>query len=118
MIVRDRNSSFGRRLGCCFSAIALALVVLPASAQSKTENPEWVPSGQGITPLAPTGAVFTKLNPGLKDLPNYTAGQAIKTAMSPDGRTLLVLTSGYNRLNNAQGIRNAADSNEYVFVFD
>ena len=39
-------------------------------------------------------------------------------ALSPDGDTLLVLTSGYNRLNDAQGQRNAADSNEYAFVFD
>jgi YVTN family beta-propeller protein len=118
MIVRHRNSSFGLLLGSLLSAVTLAGLVSPACAQSNTDRPEWVPSGQGITPLAPTGAVFTRLNPGLKDLPDYAAGQAIKTATSPDGKTLLVLTSGYNRLNNAQGIREAADSNEYVFVFD
>jgi YVTN family beta-propeller protein len=77
-----------------------------------------MPSGQVITPLAPVGAVFSRLNPGLKDFPSYTVGQAVKTVTSPDGATLLVLTSGYNRLNNAQGVRVAADSNEYVFVFD
>jgi YVTN family beta-propeller protein len=77
-----------------------------------------LPSGQIITPLAPDGAVFSELNPGLKDFPSYTVGQAIKTVVSPDGNTLLVLTSGYNRLNNAQGNRVAADSNEYVFIFD
>jgi DNA-binding beta-propeller fold protein YncE len=77
-----------------------------------------MPSGQIITPLAPTGAVFSKLNPGLKDFPDYTVGQAVKTAISPDGNTLLVLTSGYNRLNDRKGARAAADSNEYVFVFD
>ncbi len=118
MIVRHRNSSFGLLLGSLLSAVTLVGLVSPACAQSNTDRPEWVPSGQGITPLAPTGAVFTRLNPGLKDLPDYAAGQAIKTATSPDGKTLLVLTSGYNRLNNAQGIREAADSNEYVFVFD
>ncbi|MGH7914776.1 MAG: YncE family protein, partial [Candidatus Binataceae bacterium] len=31
---------------------------------------------------------------------------------------MLVLTSGYNRLNNSRGVREAKDSNEYVFVFD
>jgi YVTN family beta-propeller protein len=77
-----------------------------------------VSSGQAITPLAPAGAAFSELNPGLKDFPNYTVGQAVKTVISPDGRTLLILTSGYNRLNNAEGVRVAADSNEYVFVFD
>jgi YVTN family beta-propeller protein len=77
-----------------------------------------VPSGQIVTPLAPKGATFSRLNPGLRDFPGYTAGQAVKTTLSPDGGTLLILTSGYNRLNNAQGVREAADSNEYVFVFD
>jgi len=77
-----------------------------------------MPSGQFITPLAPRGATFSQLNPGLSDFPNYTVGQAVKTVISPDGKTLLVLTSGFNRLNDAQGHQIAADSNEYVFVFD
>jgi DNA-binding beta-propeller fold protein YncE len=101
-----------------FAATLLAFAGLAANAQSDAGRPQAVPSGQMITPLAPTGAVFSTLNPGLKDFPSYRAGQAVKTAISPDGRTLLVLTSGYNRLNNAQGVREAADSNEYVFVFD
>lgn len=77
-----------------------------------------MPSGQLITPLAPAGAKFSRLNPGLKDFPDYTVGQAVKTAISPDGNTLLVLTSGFNRLNDEHGHRVIADSNEYVFVFD
>ena len=104
--------------GCLLFAVTLAGFVPPAKAQTKAGSAESMPSGQLITPLAPTDAVFTRLNPHLKDFPNYTVGQAIKLAISPDGKTLLVLTSGYNRLNNAQGIRVAADSNEYVFVFD
>jgi YVTN family beta-propeller protein len=89
-----------------------------STAAQNTDMPQSVSSGQVITPLAPTGAAFSELNPGLKDFPRYTVGQAVKTVISPDGKTLLILTSGYNRLNNAQGIRVAADSNEYVFVFD
>lgn len=77
-----------------------------------------MPSGQYITPLAPMGAKFSQLNAGLKDFPDYNVGQAVKTAISPDGNTLLVLTSGFNRLNDAHGHQIAADSNEYVFVFD
>ena len=87
-------------------------------AQTASQQPQVMPSGQLITPLAPAGAKFSKLNPGLKNFPDYTAGQAVKMALSPDGNTLLILTSGYNRLNDAQGHRSAADSNEYVFVFD
>jgi sugar lactone lactonase YvrE len=84
-----------------------------------------VPSGQTITPTAAPGAVFQELNPGLPDHPDYRAGQAIKTEISPDGTTLLVMTSGYNNLNysdpaNASdyGYLESAASNEYVFVYD
>ncbi len=112
------NRQIGILEGILLAALALAGMVLPASAQNSTGQPQTMPSGQLITPLAPDGATFSQLNPGLKDFPGYTVGQAVKTAISPDGRTLLVLTSGYNRLNNSQGIRDAADSNEYVFVFD
>jgi YVTN family beta-propeller protein len=38
--------------------------------------------------------------------------------MSPDKRTLLVLTSGYNRLNGADGKPIPSASEEYVFVYD
>jgi len=104
--------------GSLLAAAMSAGLVATANAQNEAGEPQIMPSGQFITPLAPTGAVFSKLNPGLKDFPGYTVGQAVKTAVSPDGTTLLVLTSGFNRLNDAQGHQVAADSNEYVFVFD
>ncbi len=78
-----------------------------------------IPTGQFITPLAAPGATFAGLNPGLKDFSQYTVGQAMSEALSPDGTTLLILTSGYNRLNDTKtGKEIAADSNEYVFVYD
>ena len=40
------------------------------------------------------------------------------TAVSPDHSTLLVLTSGYNQLNNSAGKTIPADSTQFVFVFD
>jgi DNA-binding beta-propeller fold protein YncE len=79
---------------------------------------EALPDGQFITPTAAPGAVFNQLNPGLADYPNFTAGQAVTSTLSPDGTTLLVLTSGYNRNFDANGKLIARDSNEYVFVFD
>ena len=100
------------------SAILLAGQIASANAQNGSKQPQQMPSGQLITPLAPVGSKFSRLNPGLKDFPDYTVGQAVKTALSPDGNTLLVLTSGYNQLNDAQGHKASADSNEYVFVFD
>jgi len=92
--------------------------VAEAFAQDNPPQPQIMPSGQLITPLAPAGSKFSELNPGLADFPDYTAGYAVKTALSPDGNTLLVLTSGFNRLKDEQGHRIAADSNEYVFLFD
>jgi YVTN family beta-propeller protein len=76
------------------------------------------PSGIRITPMAAAGAAFSHLNPHLRDFPRHDAGQAVTTVTSPDGRTLLVLTSGYNRLYDRKGRTIPADSEEYVFVYD
>jgi hypothetical protein len=61
---------------------------------------------------------LTYLNPGLSYFPNYIASGGISTAISPDGNTLLVLTAGYNNLDDSSGNFIAADSQEYIFVFD
>ena len=53
---------------------------------------------QNITPLEPQGARFEPLNPDLPDNPTWLAGQAVTSVVSPDKKTLLVLTSGYNRV--------------------
>ena len=75
-------------------------------------------TGMSITPTAAPGSVAIQLNPGLADNPSYIAGQPSSTAVSPDGNTLLVLTSGYNDFNDSMGNAIPTDSNEYVFVFD
>jgi len=77
---------------------------------------------QTITPLAPAGSQFQQLNPDLPDDPAWLATHAATTAVSPDGSTLLVLTSGYNRVfdqgSNSLTSFYKPDSNEYVFVYD
>ncbi|MGD0910634.1 MAG: beta-propeller fold lactonase family protein [Terracidiphilus sp.] len=111
----------GLLTGAIFSVAIVVGVAATASrihAQTSAGKPQSVASGQTVTPLAPAGVKFTRLNPHLKDFPDYTVGQAIKLALSPDGKTLLVLTSGYNILYDARGSKDAAASNEYVFVFD
>ncbi|MGZ4854879.1 MAG: beta-propeller fold lactonase family protein, partial [Candidatus Angelobacter sp.] len=55
---------------------------------------------------------------GLPDLPDFKVDHPISTAVSPDGSTLLILTSGYNRNNDARGKAIPAQTSEYVFVFD
>lgn len=69
-------------------------------------------TGQSITPTAAPGAVFQPMNPGLASSPNYLVGQAVSTAVSPDGKTLLVLTSGYNQDSDP------ATHSEFVFIYD
>jgi DNA-binding beta-propeller fold protein YncE len=91
-----------------FAQIVFSISVAGAS------DPIQLPTGLWITPDAAPHSVTTALNPGLFSRPNLTLGQAVTTALSPDGTQLLVLTSGYNK--NGQGA--ATESNEYVFVYD
>src|SRR5882762_2133613 len=101
--------------------LALAILAACADMALRDDPPiegDFVPTGQLVTPLAAAGADFTPLDPGLPGLPEFRAGQAVALAPSPDGRTLLVLTSGYNRTFDNAGRRVAAASNEYVFVYE
>jgi YVTN family beta-propeller protein len=75
-------------------------------------------TGQRITPLAPTDSAFVPLNPGLSDNPDYLAGQAASSVVSPDGKTLLVLISGYNLVKNSSNSVIPGDSTQFVFVYD
>ena len=94
------------------SRLALALVATLASAPlCAAPLAIALPTGQSITPTAAPGAVFTELNPGLASAPDFTVGQLVSTVVSPDGRTLLALTSGFNQ-------QYPALSSEFVFVFD
>jgi DNA-binding beta-propeller fold protein YncE len=79
---------------------------------------EALPTGQLVTPTAAPGAALQALDPRLDLFPEHRAGQAAALALSPDGATLLVLTSGFNRLADAAGRRAPQYFNEYVFVYD
>jgi YVTN family beta-propeller protein len=91
--------------------------------------PQAVPNvGQSITPLATTGSSFQFLDTGMvitdpfdAQVPpvEWLAGYGASSAVSPDGNTLLVLTSGYNRV--FQGPFPLFDplySSEYVFIYN
>ena len=108
-----------------FGAIPL---LRPTPAHSKGNDDdrltkgEFIPTGVFITPTSATGSVFQPLNPGLLGDPSFTVGQAVTTAISPNGQTLLILTSGYNSQNFTsgpnEGQTDPAESNEYIFVYD
>ena len=71
---------------------------------------------QQITPLAPLGSRFEPMNPNLTANPSWLAGHAVTTAVSPDGRTLLVLCSGLNVV--FKGSLAAPITSQFVFVYD
>lgn len=110
------------RVSFRFTLINIALLALGsgcASAASAIQtHGTQLPTGVRITPTAARGAQFKRMNPDLPSLPGFQAGQAVSTALSPDGHTLLVLTSGYNRNRNAKGKFDPATSSEYIFVYD
>jgi len=89
-----------------------------AAAGQPLRTGEATPTGFSITPTAATGANFQALNPDLPTRPDFTAGQASAVALSPDGATLLILTSGFNRNLGPDGKAIAGESSEYVFVYD
>ena len=83
-----------------------------------------LPSGQLITPTFATGSTFSVLSP---DLPEYTSAVAnyplfhpngaIASVLSPDGKTLAVMTSGYNVLDDAQ-TKLVGTGAEFVILYD
>jgi len=77
-----------------------------------------LPTGQTLTPTAAPGSTFLELNPGLSAFPDFVAGQATSLALTPDRRTLAVLTSGYNNNYDDKGNLIPDASNEYIFLFD
>jgi hypothetical protein len=91
---------------------------LSVQAQNPTASGELLPTGARITPEAAEEAIFQPLNPDLPTHPDFLAGQAVTTTVSPDGHTLLILTSGYNRNYAPTGQSIPEESNEYVFVYD
>jgi YVTN family beta-propeller protein len=91
--------------------------------------PQSVPNmGQSITPLATAGSSFQFLDTGMvvtdpidaQVAPvEWLAGYGASTSVSPDGKTLLVLTSGYNRVFQvAFPFFDPQYSSEYVFVYN
>ncbi len=85
------------------SGLTVALVISGALAHAQQPAVQSLPNmGQQITPLAPRGSQFVPLNPGLADKPEWLASQAVTSVVSPDHKTLLVLTSGFNRVYNVE----------------
>src|SRR5215467_14454391 len=93
-------------LAVAMLATSLSLAQVPAGS-GHTSQPvgnynrgSILPTGQVITPTAAPGSTIQVLSTGLRSDGNADAAEAVNTALSPDGHTLLVLTSGWNKGNN------------------
>jgi YVTN family beta-propeller protein len=75
-------------------------------------------TGQFITPTALPGAVQQLLNPQLAAYPNFVAGEAVRSQLSPDGTTLAVLCAGQNSLDDVNGNTDTAASTQFIFLYD
>ena len=98
------------------AAILSAMIGLGVASAAPT-SAQPLPTGQKLTPLAAPGATFTALTTRVGPKPAYVADGAAAVAVSPDGREMLVLTSGYNRFNGADGKVVPAQSTQYVFLY-
>jgi YVTN family beta-propeller protein len=77
-----------------------------------------VATGQFVTPLALPGATQQLLNPHLAAYPNFVAGEAVRSQLSPDGTILAILCAGQNSLYDPTGKVDTANSTQYIFLYD
>lgn len=105
-----------------FGVTASAVLPSPQARAESPERPDAAPqqlaTGQYVTPTALRGAVQQFLNPGLSAYPDFVAGEAVRSQLSPDGKTLAVLCAGQNSLDRPDGTTDAANSTQYIFLFD
>jgi len=66
-------------------------------------GPGYIPTGQKLTATIAPGSSYQRLATGLRPDGNADANDAVSEALSPDGKTLLVLTSGFNNSFYQQG---------------
>ena len=89
----------------------------PAEGVADQPVTQLLPTGQAITPLAVPGARFRPLVTRTGPHPSYVADGASAVAVSPDGREMLVLTSGFNLYNRPDGKASPEQSTQYVFRY-
>jgi YVTN family beta-propeller protein len=106
-------------LGMVASAVQPSFQARAESSEPTTEAKSLqLATGQYITPMAVSGSVQQFLNPGLPAYPNFVAGEALRSQLSPDGTTLAILCAGQNSLDDAAGNTDVANSTQYIFLYD
>src|SRR5262245_46749866 len=77
-----------------------------------------LPSGQYVTPTVMEDSIQQYLNPGLPAYPDFVAGEAVRSQLSPDGTTLAVMTAGQNSLYKPDGTVDVANSTQFIFLYN
>ena len=90
-----------RGVRCTGFAVLLAVGLMWVGSRFASAGDDQVPgvrvaTGQRVTPLAAPGTVIQQLHTDLRTDDNADASNAVTSALSPDGSTLLILTSGFN----------------------
>src|ERR1700737_2269375 len=105
--------------------VAIVASVTQIATQAHAELPErnrtpplQLPTGQYVTPTFIRGAVQQLLNPGLPAYPNFVAGEAVRSQLSPDGKTLAIICAGQNSLDKPDGTVDTANSTQYIFLYN
>jgi DNA-binding beta-propeller fold protein YncE len=106
-------------IGLITSGILASAPAFGAHADSAPRPaPLRLATGQYITPTALRGSAQQLLNPGLSAYPDFVAGEAVRSQLSPDGTTLAILCAGQNSLDNPAGNTDVANSTQYIFLYD
>src|SRR5262249_3630184 len=83
-------------IGIAASAIVLSLAVHAQSPNHPDPPASQTATGQYVTPMGLRGADQLFLNPRLPAYPDFIAGEAVRSQLSPDGKTLAILCAGQN----------------------
>jgi YVTN family beta-propeller protein len=106
------------KFGITASVLMLCLQASAQGVEHSHVTPLQIASGQFVTPTALRGAVQQFLNPNLAAYPNFIAGEAVRSQLSPDGTTLAVLCAGHNSLVKPDGTTDTAASTQFIFLYD
>ena len=104
----------------CIAALAMLLPAeMRAQPRASSNVMSWqTATGQYVTPTSLPGAEQQFLNPHLAAYPNFIAGEAVRSQLSPDGNTLAVLCAGQNSLVKPDGTTDTAASTQFIFLYD
>ena len=91
-----RTFTIGAAIVVAVSALGQQTTTPDPSIQANGSGAEWVTTNQYVTPSAAPNSLFQDLKTNLRPDDNANGAEAVSTALSPDGKTLLILTSGYN----------------------